>query len=193
MEKKERDISNWVLLNITLFFFLQEFDHYRQSGDKNSQAVMTRFTQERGWGELLNDVQLMRLDTALGILLPVFAYSSRVDSNTWDEVDFSIKSHYKCVTYDRSGQVCDLNTDDFLRIIRNALAHYSDFLSGHDEQTIFFEPEVIRFRATKTKKGGEIYFPDADGYIHFISDFLRATKAVIRKGLSSSAARVIPF
>jgi hypothetical protein len=180
MEKIEENISNWVILNITLFFFLQEFDHYRRSGDKNSQAVMTRFTEERGWGESLNDVQLMRLDTSLGILLPVFAYSSRVDSHTWNQVGFSIAPHYKCVTHDKGGQICTFDTDSFLRIVRNALAHYSDFLSGQDDQTVFFEPSVVRFKATKTRMGGEIYFPEADGYIHFISDFLRATKAAIR-------------
>jgi len=66
--------------------------------------------------------------------------------------------------------------------------HFNFELAGQHEQTIFFEPKVIKFKATRTKMGGEIYFPDSDGYIHFISDFLRATKAVIRRGLSSSAA-----
>jgi hypothetical protein len=83
METKEEDISIWVLKNIMLFFFLQEFDYYRQSGDQNSQNVMRRFAEEKKLENLPNDFQLMQLDTALGILLPVFAYSVRVKPNVW--------------------------------------------------------------------------------------------------------------
>jgi hypothetical protein len=186
MDVKEEDISNWVLKNIMLFFFLQEFDYYRQSGDPSSQSVMRQFSEDKNLGDLLNNFQLMQLDTALGILLPVFAYSARVNSDVWEEVGFSIAPHYKCVTYDKNGQPCPLDTDNFLRIIRNALAHYADFLSGQGKPTVFFEPKVIRFKA----KAGEIYFPEVGGYTHFISDFLRATKAVIRRGLASSAAEI---
>jgi hypothetical protein len=188
METKEEDISIWVLKNIMLFFFLQEFDYYRQSGDQNSQNVMRRFAEEKKLENLPNDFQLMQLDTALGILLPVFAYSVRVKPNVWEEVGFSIAPHYKCVTKNKDGQPCTLDTSHFLNIVRNALAHYADFLSGHDQKTVFFESGVIRFETHKGKNAGEIYFPEVDGYIHFISDFLRATKAVIRRGLSSSEA-----
>jgi hypothetical protein len=176
MEISQEYVSNWVLRNILIFFFLQEFDYYRQSGDSNSQNVMSRFTKERYPG-LSDDFQLMNLDTSLGILLPIFAYSARITPNDWEEVGFSIAPHYKCVTYDRDGRSCVLNTDRFLRIVRNALAHYADFFFENDNPTILFEPEVIQFKA----RDGKIHFPEVGGYIHFLSDFLRATKAVIRR------------
>jgi hypothetical protein len=105
-----------------IFFFLQEFDHYRLTGDQNSQRVMGRFANERNLGDIFERSQLIQLKTGLGILLPIFAYSACVNSNIWDKVGFSIAPHYK------------------------------------------------------------------GGYIDFLSDFLRATKAVIRKRIASFKA-----
>jgi hypothetical protein len=176
----EKNVEDLVLKNIRLFFFLQEFDYYRRSGDESSQKVMARFSKEENLEDPINNLSFMHLDTSLGILLPVFAYSARMKSSMWDEVGFSIAPHYQCVTKNKHGQVIALSTDLFLRIMRNSLAHYADFLNGQDAQTVFFEPAVIRFKS----RDGEIHFPEVDGYIHFLSDFLRANKSIIRKGLS---------
>ena len=181
----ENDLISWVLLQINIFFFLQEFDHYRLTGDQNSQRVMARFANERNLGDIFERSQLMQLKTGLGILLPIFAYSARVNSNIWDEVGFSIAPHYKCVTYDKDDEICDLDTNLFLRIIRNALAHYSDFIMDENTPTtIHFDTGIIEFKT----RDGKIIFSDEGGYIHFLSDFLRATKAVIRKRIASFKA-----
>ena len=160
MDLNEKDVLTWVLRNIRIFWFIQEFDHYRQSGDSSSQNVMSRFAEWEGSGDVLNDLELMSLDTALGILFPIFAYSVNIKSKDWKNANFLIQPHYKCITFDKNGKPCTLSTERFLRIMRNALAHYADFVSDRNKrQTVFFEPKVIRL------SGAGNFFESHDGQL----------------------------
>lgn len=178
---KHPDIDLYVLRQIVVFDFLGEFDHQYKCGDDNARGVYEQFIEER-YPQWADDPywSMANLDVLLGVLTPVFCYAIRITKKQLRELDFRIKSEYNLECRKPDDTKKKAEPREVIRMIRNSLAHYSDFLGDEYGPTVFFEPCVVTFFA---KDYGKIEFSTEQGFLAFISDFRRMVKLFLLKRL----------
>lgn len=173
---KTKDPARFVILISECLFFLQAFEGYCQEGDEAAVKVRRRFCKDRG--RTAENIPLLNLESGLALLSPVLAFAARIKNDEWTKEGFSIAPRYQCEMRNPSDIPCTFETAVVLRVMRNALAHYPDYLSGQYGPTIFFEPGVVTFYS---KDYGKVHFSDNNGWLYFLTDFLKATWQLAKK------------
>lgn len=175
----DSDIDLFVLRQIVVFDFLGEFDHQYKTGNNNAHGVYEQFIKDR-YPQWADDPywSMANLNVALGVLTPVFCYATRITKKQLRELDFRIKSEYNLECRKPDDTKKEAEPREVIRMIRNSLAHYSDFLGDEYGPTVFFEPGVVTFFA---KDYGKIEFSTERGFLYFISDLCRMVKLFLLK------------
>lgn len=160
-------LAETVLLNLECLWVLQELDELWRSRDAGACELLNGLYERRpvGWQDVY---PLARLNTVLALLVVPIAFASRLSSTELTSYGFQLKPEYE-VLCRRAGQVCALGPNEFLRVLRNSLAHLPDFVSGEStDVNISFNEGILRCWS----RSAEVVFLTEKGFIKFLRDFI---------------------
>ena len=160
-------LAETVLTQLECFYVLQELDEAFRKRTPSARQFTSKIYSNRP----VNYVEiypLVRRATTLTLLALPIAYICKLSDRSLHELEFEIKPCYDLTCY-RDGNICDLKAKEVLIVLRNAVAHMSDFASNSSVQpNISFDGEATRFW-TQTKST-EIVISSEAGFLAFIRD-----------------------
>lgn len=182
---KPNELANMILLTLNVFDFLQFVDESFESGDPQAQALIDRYFAHRfgaAPGDMNAALPFAQLYTALPILAIVVCFASNITQDEWNEIQFSIQPEHK-IRYRSRNQDAVPTLEAVIRTIRNATAHLSDFIAEAHERpaNVSFETGVVSFRSRRPES--TVDFMEKDGFILFLSGFLRSIRRLVTKKL----------
>ena len=122
---------------------------------------------------------LSQLTTTLSILLVTLFFARwRIDDSRWTAAEMKTASDYDLDCENPPNP----SISEIIRTIRNAAAHA--FEDGNFDYMSFPEGKVVSFQ---TNRGGtrRVTFCTAEGFVNFISDYIRGIKQEIRRIIRS--------
>lgn len=179
--KKDNDITqseNLIMTSILytgLCFQLIDFiDNSMKDKDEQAISLMSNFTANREF--TYDDIKpISRLGTSLGMLTGIIFFIKKKEIKLSEETI----NHIKCFTNNKQ---CNFNNHyQIIRVIRNALAHWSE--STNNNEHISVTDDNITFTSFDNKVFKvEINIPD--GMHFFINDVMRLKNEFVRKLLN---------
>lgn len=165
-------LAETVIYQIELFWVLQELDEAIRKNNAAAVTFLDEIYSHRSvqWQHL---VPFVRLNTVLSSLLVPLSFAARFSDDELAGYGFNVKTEYRA-HLTCNGEV-SASPHLLLRTLRNAVAHLADFAVGDEaeEPTIAFDKGILRCRS----RNSELVFENETGFLLFLSDLLRATKA----------------
>lgn len=174
-------LAETVLLQLEHFFVLQEIDEAWRHRDTAATKFLDRIYKERAVAPK-DVIPYLRLNTTISLLIVPLSFVARFSDEQLSEFGFAIKKEYD-LRLSRNGEAVIPTSQEVLRVLRNAIAHLSDFAAGenHGDESpnISFDEGILRCRSGTC----ELVFESESGFFYF----LRELHPAIRK----AAARLL--
>jgi len=188
---KNTDPMEMVLRTILNFQFLQLVDEGYERGDEDVIRIVDDFFRHKfpDSSAIQHDLlPFMNLKTTLPMLAVPLCYAAKQPPDVWDELGWKISPDYDVfVGSSESSFVPSIGW--LLTTLRNAVAHIPDFLDDEDPPNVSWDDGcVVRFTARRPP--GSVTFNTQHGFVRFLSDFIKHTRAVSRKDLGNPLEKV---
>lgn len=177
-------LAETVLYQVEHFWLLQELDEACRAKDRVAVAFLDKAYSHRRvrWPDL---VPYVRLNTVLSSLLVPLSFAARFKDEELKAFGFNIKEVYK-LSFQQGSKSVAPTPHVVLRTLRNAVAHLPDFAAGTGSEmpNISFDKGILCCRS----RNNELVFNTEVGFVHFLSDVLRAIKTATGNFIGSSDA-----
>lgn len=179
-----RELAESVLKTINLFYFLQELDERFEDENHHAESVVNGYFRKR-YGipakEIEGVLPLLQAKTGLSLLLITFAYGAQRRDEEWERVGMTIKASYDIEFTSSSGESATLRA--LIRAVWMACQNIAVPDTGLTfYPAVAFDTGVMVF----TTPEAQIKFRTAPGYVHFLSDYLRALRHLCGSEISQA-------
>jgi hypothetical protein len=181
------DVFDVVLRTLLNFQFIQHVDEEYERGNQKGRHLVDDFLRQKfpdapSIQEHL--LPLMNLKTALAMLSVPLCFAAKQPGEVWQNLGWEMRPVYS-VVFESPRSSSSPTVQQILLTIRNAIAHVPDFLvdSGHPNVS-WDDSCCVRFTARRPPASAT--FQTQEGFVSFLSHFIRYTRAAIRLQLEGS-------
>lgn len=144
-----------------------------QQNDAEATRVWKKIYERRvGTSDVPNTLltsPVFVLESAVAHIIPVVSFLKRYGEEALVEAGFSRDVTAYGVSFSECGQPVSGNAAKLIVILRNALAHFPDYLAGEAGQpNVAFDTGLVRFWTKNNRQ--QVVFNNQNGWLRFLKD-----------------------